>query len=332
VKPILLALTVLCLATGLLAQVPTPPQAPPPDRVTLKNGDQISGTLKSFKEGTVTFESPTLGKLSIKLADIKDITTTHPVAILTKADETMTRPIAGVQDLANAKAINIEKKPPVVWSGTLALGANWQAGNTDKRGVSSQVDFERRTKEGRLSGTGSVLYTEEKINRNWTLTDRVYRGRVQNDWFLSKQSYLLVFVGAERDALANLDLRLAVGPGYGYQWVDSEEVKYSTEIGPSYVREKYNSPTTTDDYLSGRLRSNLAWKISEDYTFLQDSSYFQSFDDKDDINAIADTRLRVSLTKEMFAQLQWIFEYDNTPAKGADRVDHTVLLSVGVTF
>ena len=34
----------------------------------------------------------------------------------------------------------------------------------------------------------------------------------------------------------------------------------------------------------------------------------------------------------MFTQLQWIFEYDNTPARNADRVDHTVLLSVGVTF
>jgi len=334
VKRILSPLAILCLATGLLAQDPpaekTPP--PPPDRIILTNGEPVSGTLKSYKKGEVVFVSPLLGELTIKLENIKEITTAKPVAILTKDDKTVTKSIAGVEDLAGAKGINIEQKPPVVWSGSLSIGGNWQSGNTDKRTLATQGDFERRTEKTRFTGAGSVFYEEEKSSGAWNLTDRIYRGRLQNDWFVNKHSYFLVFMAGERDALANLDLRFATGPGYGYQWYDTDELKFSTEVGPSYVREDNNRPSDTDEYVSGRLRSNVQWQITKGVKLLQDSHYFHSFEDKNDINALADTRLRVSLTEEMFTQLQWIFEYDNTPAKGSDRVDHTVLLSVGLTF
>ncbi len=330
-KTILSLCVALCLAADLLAQDPPAPQSPP-DRITLKNGDTVTGTFNSYSKGTVTFESPILGKLSIKLKDIQDITTTKAMVVQTKAGETVTKPIAGAQDLEAAKSIRPEKAPPVVWSGSLALGGNFQSGNTEKRSITSQADFERRTEKTRLTGSGSVLYEEEKSSGDWNLTDRVYRGRLQDDYFFTERSYFFAFAAGERDALADLDLRLATGPGYGYQWFDSPVVKFSTELGATYVREEFHNPSDTEEYIAGRLRTNLAWQITSGIKFLQDSSYFQSLENNDDINAFADTRLRVSLTQEMFTQLQWIFEYDNTPAQAADRVDHTVLLSVGVSF
>ena len=113
----------------------------------------------------------------------------------------------------------------------MAVGGRWESGNTDKRAVTSQADFERRTKEDRITCSVRVLYEEEKTTGEWNLTDRVYHGRLQKDWFLNEQSYLLYFVAAERDALADLDLRLATGPGYGYQWFETDELKFSTEVG-----------------------------------------------------------------------------------------------------
>lgn len=327
----LLAVLFSCFGTCLLAQDPPAPQGAP-DQLTLKNGDKISGTFKSLKNSKVSFESPQLGKLSVKLGDIQEITTSGPVTILTKAGETVTRPIAGIQDLTGAKAISVGKKPPVVWSGSVALGGSYQSGNTEKRIVTAQADFERRTENTRLSGNGSVLYEEEKSSGEWNLTDRVYRGRLQHDYFLDKKSYLFVFVAGERDALADLDLRLAIGSGYGYQWYETDEFKFSTELGVSYLREDLHNPSDTDEYVAARLRSNLVWQVTSDIKFLQDTMYFQSLEESDDINMLADSRLRMSLTETMFTQLQWIFEYDNTPAQAADRVDHTVLLSVGVTF
>ena len=46
----------------------------------------------------------------------------------------------------------------------------------------------------------------------------------------------------------------------------------------------------------------------------------------------ADTRLRSKLSESMFAQLQWILNYDNTPSPGQERMDHRFVLTVGWSF
>ena len=325
----------LCLVGSLLAQAPVTSQDPKPaqpDRVTLRNGDQITGTLKSLEGGKVIFESPLLGKLTIKLEDIQEIITARPVTVVNKAGETQTKAMTGAGDLADVSAINPKKKQPVVWSGSVSIGGSWKSGNTDERKLTVQADFERRTEKGRLTGNGMLLYEEEKTSGDWNLTDRVYRGRLQKDWFLNEKSYLLWFVAGERDTLSDLDLRLGTGPGYGHQWFETEELKFSTEIGPSYVREDLHNPSDTEEFVAARLRAKLAWQICPAVRLLHDTSYFQSLEDKDDSHILADSRLRVKLTEDMFTQLQYIFEFDNTPSENADRVDNTVLLSVGFTF
>ena len=45
-----------------------------------------------------------------------------------------------------------------------------------------------------------------------------------------------------------------------------------------------------------------------------------------------DTHGRVNLTDKMFAQLQWIMTWDNTPSTGSDRVDDLYLFSLGWSF
>ena len=45
-----------------------------------------------------------------------------------------------------------------------------------------------------------------------------------------------------------------------------------------------------------------------------------------------DTRLKATLAGSLFTQLQWVMDWDNTPAKGNERVDNLYLLTVGWTF
>jgi hypothetical protein len=40
----------------------------------------------------------------------------------------------------------------------------------------------------------------------------------------------------------------------------------------------------------------------------------------------------MNLTEKMFAQLGWLFTWDNTPAAGAERTDNLVLLTIGWSF
>jgi hypothetical protein len=52
----------------------------------------------------------------------------------------------------------------------------------------------------------------------------------------------------------------------------------------------------------------------------------------DDFYARIDTRARATLTESMFAQLQWILDYDNTPAPGLEKQDHRLIAAVGWSF
>ena len=44
------------------------------------------------------------------------------------------------------------------------------------------------------------------------------------------------------------------------------------------------------------------------------------------------TKLKVSLSKAMFAQLQWVYQFTNSPADGKERNDNLVVLGVGWKF
>jgi len=57
-----------------------------------------------------------------------------------------------------------------------------------------------------------------------------------------------------------------------------------------------------------------------------------SLEDSEDVNTRSDTRLKTTLTDKMFAQLQWIWDYDATPATGKERNDNQITLGVGWSF
>ena len=87
-----------------------------------------------------------------------------------------------------------------------------------------------------------------------------------------------------------------------------------------------------EEYLAGRAGYDYERELTSTAIFEQTGELFSGLEDIEDINAKLDTRVRVSITEDMFAQLQWVMDYDNTPAHGAYRMDHRVILSLGWGF
>ena len=74
------------------------PQTTGPDRVTLTNGDQLTGAVKTLAGGELILTSPLLGDVTIPLEAIADLQTASPVELLTAGGETLKRRITGIQD------------------------------------------------------------------------------------------------------------------------------------------------------------------------------------------------------------------------------------------
>ena len=91
---------------------------------------------------------------------------------------------------------------------------------------------------------------------------------------------------------------------------------------------------TADDsaYAAARAAYAWDWKPNAKYNLSQTGEIFPSLENAEDVNARVDTKGRMNLSATMFAQLEWLYQWDNTPATGKVRVDNLLMLSVGWSF
>lgn len=342
----------LLLCPPLSAQEPQEEGPPPaPDRITLANGDVLTGKVVSMADGVIVFRSDPLGKLEIPLREVRDLQTAEEVVLLTTGGETIKRRITGLRgdalqlapgaeggpaaptlDLAQIDRIN-PAVPQVKWTGTLNIGASASTGNTERLAASTALEMIRRSADDRITADASWIYAEEKTAGVRNLTERRTEGGLKYDYFLSKRSYLLATTRAVGDTKADLDLRYTAGAGYGYQWVEREDLSLSTELGLNYFYENYRTPgLVSDDYVTLRAAYRFKWGITDDLRFLQEVEAFPSTEDADDLYLTKSTRLQLDVAKGMFAELRWQLDFDNTPSPGTDRLDNRYMLSVGWTF
>lgn len=217
------------------------------------------------------------------------------------------------------------------WKGSVTVGGTLTTGNSETRAGNATADAELRRKKDRFTLGFLWVYGEEKnTTGDWNLTDRRTSGRGKYDYFLTEKTYLLAQASAEADEKSSLDLRTTLGVGAGRQFVETERLAFSGELGVAYVDEEYE--TTESDYFAGRAAYTGRWTVNKTFSLSQIGEVYPSIEDQDDITAKLDTRLAATFTESMVGQLQWILDYDNTPAPGADRLDHRLLLSVGWKF
>ena len=214
------------------------------------------------------------------------------------------------------------------WTGSVALGATYADGNTKRKSVSTTADAERRTEKDRITLGFFWNYAEEE----GVITSRKTQGRAKYDYFFSKKMFGLAQASAENDYQASLDMRTTIGVGLGYQFEDTPTWKLSGEAGLSYVDNDYVGTTDDSSYLAARGAYTWNWTPNDKYELGQTGEIFPSLESSSDISARLDTKGRMNLTDKMFAQLQWLYQWDNTPAAGKVRSDNLVVFGLGWSF
>jgi putative salt-induced outer membrane protein YdiY len=231
--------------------------------------------------------------------------------------------------VASLLAPQADEEPRDRWTGSFSAGAIWTAGNTDRISASVTASAKYRREEDRWSADFLWNYAEE----NDALTDRRLFAALQYDYFLGPRDYLLGQASAEYSATASLDLRSTLGVGYGHQFLDDETWQLAGEVGLTWVTEEYAGASPEDgEFFAARLAYDALWKASERWSLGSKGRLLPSLEDKDDVSSRTDTFAQFALTASIFTKLQWIWEWDNTPAAGRERNDHQVLLTVGWTF
>ncbi len=322
------------------------------DEVYLKNGDRITGKVKIMEGGKLVFGTSYAGDLNIDWKEVIDLKTDTPITVvlsdgtqlqgLPKPGETgdlkldtdiLTTPAAF--NITKVKAINPKPIPPIKWTARLNFGIKIESGNTekqefhfdgqllaitDKNRFTAGLELDRDTAE---NDAGRMVRTEN----NWLATTKY-------DHFLSKQWFINTNSSYEKDDFKDLSGRTVLGGGAGYQYWKDTEKNLSGELGYAYVNETYDNDVSLDvDY------SSVRWALNVDY-FLFDKKaqlfhwdeVFMSMQDSDNVWLRSRTGIRFPLYKGFTSTIQYNFDWDNDPAIGAEKVDTTILFTVGFLF
>jgi putative salt-induced outer membrane protein YdiY len=218
------------------------------------------------------------------------------------------------------------------WGGSVTVGGTLRTGNTETKSASLSADAVWRGEDNRLTLGAFWNYQEDSIR---VIQRKVY-GKGQFDHFYNEKIYSYANASGDHDYNSELDLRWTGGVGLGHQFREDETWSVSGELGASYVDEQFKkTPTNLDpssEYIAARAAYKTVYLGGENWEFSHDGEIFPSLEIGDDIYARWDTRLKTNLTETMFAQVQWIYDYDNTPAQGKGRNDSLFALTIGWSF
>ncbi len=246
--------------------------------------------------------------------------------------DTTTAPV----DASPLAAFVAEDAPAPVtnkWTGSVAIGASYQDGNTDTRAVNANANTEYRREDDRWTATGYWNYGETKNQETgeFSINARKAGLGVKYDYFISKKLYVFANAGVETDLLADIQRRDFIGVGVGYQWREDEDLKWGSEAGLGYFSES-RYVGEDGDYISARVANNIDWKINEKSNLANQLAFYPSLEKSDDIYGRSTTTFKTMLSEKMFLQIQWIWDWDNTPSEGFTRTDNQVTLGLGWSF
>jgi putative salt-induced outer membrane protein YdiY len=321
------------------------------DVVVLANGDRLTGKVEHLTEGKMVFKSALAGPVTISLSDIATFKTDGAIEVHL-ADGTVLRQriesaeggnfrisgdeIVAPQDftVSAISAINPPPKPAPAWHGDISAGLTATRGNTvtDTRNISANLS--RRSEKDRTQVSGYYVEGKQKDpttgEKETTEDEWMIEGKY--DYFFTKRVFGFASGRYEKDAIADLDRRVILGGGAGYQWVESEEMNFAARAGLASVYEKYDNQTDSTTEVSALLGYHFDKKLGEKFKFINDLTYYPSLEELSDYFLTATAELRASITKQMFTNFKVIFDYDTTPAQGAHQTDVKYIFGVGVNF
>ena len=321
------------------------------DEVHLKNGDRISGKIQHLVDGKLIIKADVAGMVTVDLSNIQTLSSDEPIEVNLKDQTSFTQKVSSAEfgrfaiegsesvraqefAVADIVSINPPPKPIPKWTGDISIGVTSTHGNTKTEMISANANFSKRTEKDRTTVSTDYAKGEQEdpdTGEDVTIEDW-WRVKGKYDYFFSKKMYGYVDGRYEKDAVAELDRRTIVGVGSGYQWIESEDMNFSSEFGLASLYEKYDNQTDSNSEISFQVGYNFDKKLRKNIKFVHDLTYYPALDKFSDYYLTTTAGVRADFTETFFATAKAILNYDATPAIGAHKTDVKYFLGLGYRF
>lgn len=321
------------------------------DEIILTNGDRLSGKIVKLVDGKLVFQSELAGEVTVDASKVQTFSSDESIKIHLKNGTILNQKVhkAGAGRFAidagdilqaqefgtsDVTAINPPEKPGPKWTGNISGGFSSTHGNAKTEFANASIDLKRRAEKDRIQlavdyarGSQEDPDTgESKVAEDW------WKTRAKYDYFFTKKIYGYVDNRYEKDSIAQLDRRVVIGGGGGYQWIESEDMNFSVEAGLASLYEKFDNTSDSNSRMSAQFGYNFDKKLYNTVKFLHGLTYYPSLEKFSDYYLSTSAEIRAYFTKQMFANFKAILDFDATPAPGAGDTDVKYILGVGWNF
>jgi len=316
------------------------------DEVHLKNGDRLTGEVKSLEEEKLVLVTSYAGEIIITWSEVAAVRTDKPIRVFLIDDSVvegisqqgeeeemnlLTETIEGGVSfhLADVKSINPKPPEPAVKISARAnVGIDVKKGNTDTETYHFDGSFVARTEKNRYR---AAFETDNEKSSGMDTADN-WLGSINYDHFLSDKWFLYGNASFESDQFKDLNLRSVLGVGSGYQFIETPETKFSGEVGFSYANEDHELDED-NSYPAGRLAFIIEKPLfDERVMFFHNDEALFNLEEADDITIRTQTGFRFPFYRRLNMTLQYNWDWEKMPATGQKKTDDRYLLTLGFEY
>ena len=333
--------TTLMLAATLAASVTFA------DKLYLKSGSFLTGSLAGASRQELTFKSDDLGEVKIpieKVAKLEDAGS-HVVRYNDERRETKDLYVLdgawhsgeAALDMGAVKEIDPAEEK---WHGSVHGAFLAARGNTVENTWSLMADVNRRWEYDRFKASFSYSYSEKgtATTEKEKSTDR-WEAEAQHDHFWLPAFYTYENGHYDRDTIQYLNARYRLGVGVGYQWLDGRVFEstgkwsFNQELGVNWVKEEYKNMDDSkhDGFAALRYAHHLVYipKWNEGVQVFHNCEYLPDVDDFDKYLVKADVGLSTKLIYDFdfMAKIEW--DFNSMPANDRKKSDLRYILGLG---
>lgn len=316
----------------------------PPDRIVLKNGSTILGTITATRDGIVSVDTDFAGSLEVAQDQILALETAEP-AVLQLADGKVldAQPIV-IKDqqivdgstgqsfaLADLAVVNPEPYELGIgyqWSGLVNFSMVMERGNSDTDELDYKLETQWLSDDDRFTVrlNGEIDEANDtEIADNWSIIGKY-------DYFLDGPWYVGGNVAAESDDFADLDLRYYVGPYVGRNFFDTELLFLEAELGLAYVNEDF-IVAEDQEYPGANWEVHFSSNyLGGDSRLYVDHIGIWNLDETSDIILNTTFGLAFPLLFNLEAAAEVLIEYDSGAVDNVEDLDETYSFRIGYSW
>jgi len=313
------------------------------DRITLNNGDQLTGQIKKLEHGTLRFYTTYAGELSIDWREVDTVVSDRVFAFGLRNGRfiggrllTLDRDVLRVETLtgpeevrrADLTIIN-ETEIPLGrprWSGLLDLALDLLTGNARRDDIRLAFRLHRQLRNG-ASFTARAIYdygkSGDEVNSDTLRAELRYASS-------GRRRYTSWFALLETDTAERLNQRVDLGLGLGYRWISAPNRFLTTEFNLAYTAQDFKQ--FNRDGLSMRASLELYQPFWGNSILYGSVNILPDLDDFGEWRAWADFTLIKPLIGPLSLNLSLYDTYDSNPAPGVRRNDLRIQSSLGFSF